>query len=322
MPDSVYWPDLLRAVITMPGKAPAAVAAIDVGGTLIKGGVFGADEAGITIRRTTPRLEGPDAVVSAILTTIDQLLKDAGRVSAIGLVVPGIVDNHRGVAVYAENIGWHDALLRDLVERRTGLPVSLGHDVRACGQAEIRLGAARGARDAVILPIGTGIAAAMLVQGRLLATANGVGEIGHMDVGHQEQCACGGHGCLEAVASAAAIARRYATRTGRDVTGAADVAKLVHGGDPDATKVWNEAIGSLATALAAYTTLMAPEVVAIGGGLSGAGDLLLRPLDDRLTARLTFQRRPRLVAAALGDEAGCVGAALEAWDLLSQVAAP
>lgn len=303
--------------VAAPGPVPATVAAVDVGGTSIKGGVFGPDGPGVTLRLPTPRSAGPDAVVSAVLKAIDALVGSAD-VAAVGLVLPGIVDQDRGVAVTAGNLGWHDVPFRDVVERLTGLPVFVGHDVRASGYAELQIGAARGVRDALVLPIGTGLAAAMLVEGRLLSGASGSGEIGHWDVGHQEPCVCGGRGCLEAVASAAAIARRFTARTGRQVTGAAEVAKLTSGGDPEATTVWNEAVESLATALAVYTTLLAPEVVVIGGGLSCAGDLLLRPLAARLAARLTFQRRPRLRAAALGDEAGCVGAALQARNLLME----
>lgn len=294
-----------------------AVIAVDVGGTLIKGVVLGAGSCSVTRRWPTPRAEGAGAVISAVLAAVDELFHECDTAAAVGLAVPGIVDSDRGVAVAALNIGWHRVPFRDLVERRTGRPVSVCHDVRASAEAEIRLGAARGAHDALVLPIGTGIAAAMLVQGRLLRTGRGgAGEIGHLDVGHDEPCACGGRGCLEAIASAAAIGRRFTARTGRRVAGAADVAELVRGGDGDATAVWDEAVESLAVAVAAYVTLLAPEVVVIGGGLSAAQDLLLCSLDARLAGRLTFQRRPRLVAAAFGDTAGCVGAALRARDLL------
>lgn len=313
------------------GRATDPVVAVDVGGSLIKGAVIGAGRSGATRRWPTPRTDGPAAVVSAVLAAVDELVRECDTAAAVGLAVPGIVDSERGVAVAAANVGWHEVPFRDLVERRTGRPVSVGHDVRASAEAEIRLGAARGAYDAMILPIGTGIAAAMLVQGRLLHTGyGGAGEIGHLYVGHDEPCACGGRGCLEAIASAAAICRRFTARTartgrtgrtaraGRPVAGTADVAELVRRGDGDAAAVWDEAVGGLAVAVAAYVTLLAPEVVVIGGGLCAAQDLLLPSLDARLAGLLAFQRRPRLVAAAFGDKAGCVGAALQAWDLLGR----
>ncbi|HET8658755.1 MAG TPA: ROK family protein [Micromonosporaceae bacterium] len=303
--------------------APDPVVAVDVGGSLIKGAILGGGCSGATRWWPTPRTDRPAAVVAAVLAAIDELVGECDTVAAVGLAVPGIVDSERGVAVAAANVGWHRVPFRDLVERRTGRPVSVGHDVRACAEAEIRLGAARGAYDAVVLPIGTGIAAAMLVQGRLLHTGCGrAGEIGHLHVGHDEPCACGGRGCLEAIASAAAICRRFTARTGRRVAGAVDIAELVRGGDGDAAAVWDEAVDSLAVAVAAYVTLLAPEVVVLGGGLCAAQDLLLPSLDERLVGRLAFQRRPRLVAAAFGDRAGCVGAALQAWDLLGRGPGP
>jgi len=303
--------------VVVLGRATDPVVAVDVGGSVIKGAILGAGHSGAIRRWPTPRTGGPAAVVSAVLAAVDELVRECDAVAAVGLAVPGIVDSGRGIAVAAANVGWHQVPFRDLVEQRTGRPVSVGHDVRASAEAEIRLGAARGAYDAMVLPIGTGIAAAMLVQGRLLHTGCGrAGEIGHLHVGHDEPCACGGRGCLEAIASAAAICRRFTARTGRRVADAAEVAELVRGGDRDAAAVWDEAVGGLATAVAAYVTLLAPEVVVIGGGLCASGDLLLQALDARLAGRLAFQRRPRLVAAAFGDRAGCVGAALQAWDLL------
>jgi len=165
------------------------------------------------------------------------------------------------------------------------------------------------------VPIGTGIAAAMVVDGHLCVAGGYAGEIGHMAVGTDEPCVCGGTGCLEAVASAAAVARRYARRSGRETT-ADQVAALAAGGEPDAVAVWAETVGWLGTALAAATALTAPELIVIGGGLSRAGDLLLKPLAEDVASRLTFHRRPRLATAHFADEAGCVGAGLWALDLV------
>ncbi len=119
------------------------------------------------------------------------------------------------------------------------------------------------------------------------------------------------------MATAAAIARRYAQRSGQRVPGALDVAERLlapAAGDPDAAAVWDEAVDALAVALAVTAAVAAPELVVIGGGLSGAGDVLLKPLRQRLDARITPpQRNPELRITALGDQAGLLGAALLAW---------
>lgn len=291
------------------------IVALDVGGTSMKGAILttGLDRVA-TVRRPTPRGE---AAVEAVLEAVAELTGRADSPQAVGLAVPGIVDDRRGVAVRSENIGWRDVPFGDLIRERTGLPVTVGHDVRAGGTAEFRLGAARDARNALVIPIGTGIAAAMVIDGHLCVGDGYAGEIGHMSVGADEPCACGGTGCLEAVASGPAVARRYARRTGRKATADA-VATLAGEGDADASAVWAETVGWLGTALAAATALAAPEVIVFGGGLSRAGDLLLGPLAEDLDRRLTFHRRPRLTTARFGDEAGCVGAGLWARDLLER----
>jgi glucokinase len=138
------------------------IIALDVGGTSMKGAILDDGmERSVSLRRPTPHGE---AAVEAVLATIDELVRRAGPAArAVGLAVPGIVDDESGIAVWSENIGWRDVPFGALVRRRTGLPVAVGHDVRAGGMAEIHLGAARGARNSLILPIGTGIAAAMVI---------------------------------------------------------------------------------------------------------------------------------------------------------------
>lgn len=301
--------------------APAGVAALDVGGTSMKGVVVGADgRVSPQSRWPTPREQGPEAAVAAVLRAVDELLASAhDPVGAVGLVVPGLVDERRGVAVYSENIGWADVPFRDLVAARTHLPVAFGHDVRTGGAAEHRLGAARGVGDALVMPIGTGISGAMFVEGRQVGNAY-AGEIGHIRVGGDEPCACGAAGCLETVASGPSIARRYHRATGTAVHGAAQVVEAMRRGDDAARRVWDEATTALADALTTYISLLAPELIVIGGGLSRAGATLLDPLRDGLRQRLVWQTMPRLALAELGDAASCAGAALLARDLLPAAA--
>ncbi|MEJ2852854.1 MULTISPECIES: ROK family protein [unclassified Saccharothrix] len=285
------------------------VVGVDVGGTATKAVLVDGDRVLAQAAAPTPR-PGPD-VVAGVLDVVAGLVGDLDpeRVARVGVVVPGIVDEAAGVAVWSENLGWRDVPFAALLADRLGRVTAFGHDVRAGGLAESAVGGGRGARDAVFLPIGTGIAAALVLGGRVHDAGGYAGEIGHVDVGHDESCACGRTGCLEAIASASAIARRYTASTGTP-TEAADVARLVVQRDVDAVRVWDDAVRALAHALAWTASVLAPEVVVVGGGLSAAGDVLLRPLSEALRERLTFQRRPRLVAAELGGLAGCRGAAL------------
>lgn len=303
------------------GARSVAVVGVDVGGTDIKA-VLASASGRICAQRVRPTPPKGSDTAAAIVGVTAELVAElsaesAEPVAALGFVVPGIVDDERGVAVLSENLGWRDVPFRDLVAERTGLPTAFSHDVRAGAVAEARLGAARGLRNVIFMPIGTGIAAALILDGRLHLADGWSGEIGHVDVGHREPCACGGTGCLETIASASAIARRYTARTGRPVRGAAEVAKAVQDGDSDARVVWEEAVDALALALSWSASVLAPEAVVLGGGLSTAGDLLCTPLAERLAARLTFQRVPKLVRAELGSRAGCQGAALLAAGLVT-----
>ncbi|MCL2780033.1 MAG: ROK family protein [Actinomycetia bacterium] len=290
------------------------VIALDVGGTMIKGAVVAGEltadsDGGIKYHRwATPRADGPDAVVARVLTVLDELLERAGDAAAVGLVVPGVVDDAAGIARYSENIGWHDVPFRQLVGERCGRPVGFGHDVRTGGLAERLLGAGRDARDLLFLPIGTGISGAMFIDGRMVTDAYS-GEIGHIDVGADVDCVCGAHGCLEAVASAASIARRYHQASGIAVPGAREVVDRL-GDDPIARRVWGDAVAALARALATYVSLLAPERIVIGGGLACAGQALFDPLRNRLRELLVWQPVPQLVPARLGDNAACLGAAI------------
>ena len=297
--------------------------ACDVGGTGIKAGLV--DSAGRVHRAVTvptPVVDGDgDATAKAILDQVAELISElaAGEAPAgVGVIVPGLVDTATGTAVYAENLGWRDVPFVDRLTEASGLPVAFDHDVRSAGLAEQRFGAGRGYRDVAFVPIGTGISAALMLDGRPYRSA-WAGEIGHIDVGSGLPCPCGARGCLETVASAAAIARRYTERSGRPVAGALDVAGRLGAdtgdGDADARAVWDEAVDALAFVLAVTAGVVAPELIIIGGGLSGAGAVLLEPLRKEVARRVTPpQLQPQLVGAALGEQAGLLGAALLAWE--------
>jgi glucokinase len=294
------------------------VLALDVGGTGMKCALVRPDgTVHHTERHPTPAAQGPDAVTARILDVAAGLADRDGLLPlAVGVAVPGVVDEAAGVAVWSSNLGFRDVPLRDLLAARLGIPAALGHDVRAGGLAEARLGADRGERHVLFVAIGTGIAAAHVVDGRVFAGAHGAaGELGHIVIRPGgPPCGCGARGCLETVASAAAIGRRYAELSGRADATAVDVAARAAVGTSLAAKVWAEALAALADGLLTAQALIDAGTIVLGGGLAGAGDRLLTPLRAALDERVTFHRLPRLVPAALGDTAGCLGAALLALD--------
>ncbi|MFI5840414.1 ROK family protein [Catenuloplanes sp. NPDC051500] len=289
---------------------------MDIGGTGMKCGVVAVDgEVLHTERHDTLASRGPVAVTAAICDIAEELAgkaRAAGQTPvAAGVAIPGVVDEVRGVAVFAANLGFRDVPLRDLVSARLGIPAALGHDMRAAGLAEARLGAGHGADDVIFVGIGTGIAAAHVRGGHTNSGAHGAaGELGHIVVRPGgPACACGQRGCLETIASAASVARRYLALTGVE-TSAADVVARVTVGEDAAAEIWRETVDALADGLLTAQALLDTEVFVIGGGLGEAGETLLGPLREALAARVTFHRMPRLVKASLGDTAGLRGAAL------------
>jgi glucokinase len=283
------------------------VIALDVGGTGMKAALVGADGTILhEARRPTDRERGPEAVIAAVLDFAEEL-RAYGEPAAAGVAVPGIVDEANGVAVYSANIGWRDVPFRTLLaERLGGVPVALGHDVRVGGLAEGRVGAGRGAERFLFVALGTGIAGAIGIGDRVDAT-----ELGHIVVRRKGAvCGCGQRGCVETLASAAAIGRAW----GGD---AAACARAVEQGDPRATVIWDDAIAALADGLVTGLTLLTPDTLIIGGGLAEAGDTLFAPLRAAVAERVTFQKLPPIVPADLGDTAGCLGAGLLARDLTS-----
>ncbi|MFF9406410.1 ROK family protein [Streptomyces anandii] len=306
------------------------VIALDVGGTGMKAALVAADGTLLhQARRATGRERGPDAVVEGILGFAAELAAHgADRFGtpavAAGVAVPGIVDEERGVAAYAANLGWRDVPLRDLLGERLGVPVALGHDVRTGGLAEGRIGAGRGADRFFFVPLGTGIAGAIGIDGRVEAGAHGfAGEIGHIVVRPGgTPCPCGQRGCLERFASAAAVSQAWAAACGDPEADAADCAKAVDSGDARAARVWQEAVDALADGLVTALTLLDPRTLIIGGGLAEAGETLFAPLREAVQRRVTFQKLPAVVPAALGDTAGCLGAGLLAWDLINSPTTP
>lgn len=295
-----------------------AVLAVDVGGTRIK--AHWQDDEGRRLKEwiaTTPSCDDPLDTVDAIvdLTVHSARLAPPGvRPVAIGVAVPGLVDEENGFAIHSENLGWRDVDLAGRFRDRTPLPVAVSQDVRAGARAESHSGAARGASSVLFVPIGTGVGAAIVLDGVVRAgSSNRAGEIGHIPVGsHTQPCVCGRTGCLESIASAAAIRSRYNIRAADPVDSAAEVIARASRDDDVAASVWGEAIEALASSLSAADLILDLDLIVIGGGLSLAGESLLGPLRAQLAQRGSGSTS--VVGAYHRDLAGAVGAGLRAWE--------
>ena len=293
------------------------VVAVDVGGTEIKSALVDSDLNLIaTINAPTPKADKTGVeTVKAIVELVSEFSKQQ-TVSAVGLAVPGALDEPAGTSRWSGNLQWNNLPIRDLLAKAINMPVAFGHDVRTAAVAEMRSGAAKGARNAIFIPVGTGIAAALIIDGEIRSAEGYAGEIGHIDVNGKYPCVCGKFGCLEPASSTLAISKAYAADSGKTGVTTEEIYKLVVAGDPIATQVWNDATSAMARACEVLITILAPEVIVFGGGLSNAGETFLKPIREYLDSSLTFQRKPRLEIAHYKSQAGAIGCAMLAFDLV------
>lgn len=295
---------------------------IDLGGTSVKYAVV--DGSGASLfsgQLPTCADKGAEAVLAQILRGVTLCREFAAGQSlaleGIGIGTPGIVSSDgRTVLGGAENIpGWEDFPLAERVEAVAGLPVRASNDANMMALGESLFGAAKGATDVVFVTVGTGIGCGVLVDGRLYRGYRNRGmEMGHITVcSDGEPCACGSVGCLEHYASTSALVRRYCTLAGIG-DGQADGRVVVDAylrGVPAAVQAMEEHWDYLAHGIASMINLFAPQRVVVGGGISEAGAFYL----DALRRKVECYAMPvcaadtQLIAAALGNRAGCLGAA-------------
>jgi len=290
-----------------PGRG--VVLGIDVGGTSVKARLVDSDDTILgQWREPTPSGDGDAAQTVALIAGLVERARALGPVDAVGLAIPGIFDETTGTSVHAVNLGWHSLPVRDLVAAAIGIPLALGQDVRVGALAESVSGAAAGVPGTVaFVPVGTGLAAAIIVDGVPLVAGGWAGETGQVVIAH------GPHSGrrVEEIASAGAIARRLGVENARSA------ADLVRGGNPEASEIWHEAIDVLADSLVWMAAVAAPTTIVVGGGLAEAGALLFDPLNAAVDARIGVMRRPLIVPALHGEAAAVIGATYLARGVLS-----
>ncbi|MDI3257615.1 MAG: ROK family protein [Kyrpidia sp.] len=303
------------------------VAGIDVGGTRIKAGLVFQDGTVLARRQwATEPNRGPNRVVGRLAADMRTMAQEAGvsweDVVGVGAGWPAFLDMGTGRIIEAANLRWRDVPILAMMERELGKPVVIDNDGNVAALGEAWIGAGRGAKTALCVTVGTGIGGGIVLDGRIYrGAAATAGEIGHVPMKPDgEPCTCGRRGCLETLASATALVREGRRRGlrgpgGEGVLSTQDLFELVRRGDERAADVIREATFWLGRGLASAANLLNPDIIILGGGVSRAGDLWFRPLEEefRRWALPLVAENCRLTPAFLGEEAGMLGAAGLAW---------
>jgi glucokinase len=299
---------------------------VDLGGSHVLATIV--DDDGRIVSRAEHEITDHtvDVAIGIIGQAIDDVLRSATTdVGAIGLGSPGNIDPSTGVVTYSPNFSWRNVPLGESLNRRFSLPVFIANDARCATLGEHTYGAGRGARNFVLLTLGTGIGGGIVAEGRLLIGNDAsAGELGHHQIRATDgfYCNCGKQGCFEAQASATGLIRHALAiapsfprselvRGKAEKLGSKAIRKAAELGEPHGVMAWNRYIEDLARGMANVITFVNPEIIALGGGVAAAGDFLLdalRPKVDELTT-VSPRGRTKIVLASLGNDAGAIGAA-------------
>jgi glucokinase len=302
---------------------------VDIGGTSVRAGVIDADGT-VVATAATPTARDAAGLDDAIVDLV-RGLAEHHHIGAVGLAIAGFVDPDRRTVAFGAHLPWRDDPVAERLTARLDLPVVIEHDANAAGLAEHRVGAAAGARVAVLVALGTGIGAALLVDGAVFRGAHGVApELGHLTVVRSGRpCPCGKRGCLERYCSGTALGRsaeelvadteefsvlRATWERAQPITGW-DVARAAEAGDVLAGRVIDEFADWLGQALSLVADVFDPDVVVVGGEVSASSALFLDRARRRYAEEVTGGAHRRLAEirpATLGGRAGMVGAALDA----------
>jgi glucokinase len=314
--------------------APRRVIGLDAGGTKLLGGVV--DDSLVVHHRVHRRIRGLDQaeLVETIVDAVEEARDAAPDVEVVGFGIPALVRPETGSVMVSNHLPLDGLPFKALMSERLGVRVVVDNDSNVAMLAEHRAGTARGAEDAVMLTLGTGIGGGLLFGGHVYRGSAGAGaELGHIVVDpNGPECPgdCPGRGCIEAFASGTALGRAgeeaarrspesglgRALAQGREITGGL-VTELAHDGDEPAVEVLAEAGRWLGIGIVSIVNALNPELVVVGGGAgAAAGDLVLDPAREVLAERGLPPNRElvRVVRAGLGSEASMVGAAMLALE--------
>ena len=311
---------------------------VDLGGTKILAGVFGADYHCLATEKTKTKPEGGyDAVCGRIVKTVRAAAESAGidpaKASGVGIGAPGSISSDESHVLFAPNLDWRDVALKADLEAQLGCPVWLGNDCNVAATGIHRLELEAKPNDMVSIFLGTGIGAGIITNGVFLTGATrAAGEVGHMVLDPDGPvCGCGTRGCFEALASRTAIFNKVksAVNDGGELTQlmvadeesvtrirSGKLRRAIEAGDKLAIQVLDETCFYTGLAIANLCNLLNPEVVALGGGLIEQLHPVMLPKirDAALERIMPGARQVRIMATALGDDAGITGAAILAHD--------
>jgi glucokinase len=304
---------------------------VDLGGTNIRAAVAtGSHTHASPAHAATPGDDGPEAVIEAIARCVDEAA-GGEPIDGLAIGIPGPLDPRRGIVYAAPYLhGWENFDAATALRARVGCKVAIHNDANLAGYAEWVAGAGRDTTDFIFITASTGVGGALILNGDLYAGRSGTaGEVGHMPLSPEyPECGEGHQGCLEGTASGTAIARaaRRAVDAGEhtslsqlapDQIDGKAVQDAAHAGDQVALRIFSAAARNLGRAVGGLINLFSPEVIAIGGGLINAGELLFGPLRAAVgeMAFVVPAQHCRIVEAELGTDAGLVGAV--AWAVKS-----
>ena len=299
--------------------SPACVIGVDLGGTKVLAGAVDRDGNVAACARRTVRGLGRDAVLETIAEAVHEARGDRDA-AGMAIGIPGFLDRADATVRRCVHLPLEGLHVGDALSELVGMPVVVDNDANCAALAEARLGAGRGHRIVVVVTVGTGIGGALVVDGALFGGATGAaGEFGHMTVEiNGPLCTCGSRGCLETIASGPALvaAATHHGWSGEEPLSGSQVTQLALAGDHMAVAAATDVGRALGAGIGALVNALDPDVVVVGGGVLGLGELLLEPARGEARARALAGDRVHVVSAELGEQAGMIGAGLLAWDRL------